>query len=163
MTIRAVLAGVFAFACIAVPAHGAADVEPRAGVMLTGKIDFPRAQAMTVTTHAADGNRMTARLGFDGRCRGGGLGELWSSNVLAKPVVRVRDGRFNARLTGSISNVGGVRERTADFSWRFSGRFVSPTVVRATVSGTAIVRGREGRVVSRCKTAKPASVRLTTP
>jgi hypothetical protein len=161
MTIRAVLAGVLVFACTAGPAHGAGDVKPRAGVQLTGKIDFPRKQAMTITTGAADGTRMTARLGFDGRCRGGGLGELWSSNVLAKPVVRVRDGRFNARLTGSISNVGGVRERTADFSWRFSGRFVSPEVVRATVTGTAVVRGSEGRVVSRCKIAKAASVRLT--
>lgn len=138
----------------------AQDVQPRPGVQLTGAIQFPRPQAMTVETHPADGNRLTVRLGFDGRCRGGGLGEIWSSNVLARPVVRVRKGRFDARLRGSIRGIGGVADRRAEFTWRFSGRFLNRDSARAKVSGSAIVRAGNGRVISRCSIARPASVRL---
>jgi hypothetical protein len=140
-------------------ASAAQDVEPLAGVMLSGRIQFPRAQEMSIQTDPRDGNRFTAYLGFDGRCRGGGLSEVWASNILARPVVRVRDGRFSRRLSGTARNLGRVEGRTGSFRWKFSGRFVARDVVAATVSGEAEVRMR-GRVISRCKIAEPASVRL---
>ncbi|MBE2314673.1 hypothetical protein DVA67_001710 [Solirubrobacter sp. CPCC 204708] len=134
--------------------------EPRAGLHLQGEIKFPRAQKMFVQTDAQDGTRLTVALGFHGKCTGGGLSELWSSNVAAKPEVRVRDGRFEDTLTGVSRNVGGVSGRTGHFRWEFSGRFTERDVVVGTVSGTAEVR-QNGKTISRCKTRKPASVRLT--
>ena len=153
----AVLAGCLALSSVA-PALAAEPVEPRAGATLVGTIDFPRAQRMTIRTDATEGSRLIVNLGFNGRCRGGGLGELYASNVRATPDVRVRDGRFAATLTGTIRNLG--EGRTAALRWRLSGRFVQRDVAVATVSGSGEVR-LDGKTVSRCKIAAPADVRLT--
>jgi hypothetical protein len=133
--------------------------EPQPGVLLSGTIDFKREQAMSVQTAPGDGSKLTAYLGFDGKCRGGGLSEIWASNIVTKPTVRVKDGRFSAELTGTANNIGGVEGRKGHFRWKFSGRFTARDVVSATVSGKADVRMR-GKKVSTCKIAKPASVRL---
>jgi len=134
-------------------------VEPRPGVLLTGTIQFPRAQAMSLRTDPGGGARLTVYLGFDGRCRGGGLAEVWAANIPARSTVKVKDGRFSASLTGVTRNLGGVEGRTGKFRWRFSGRFVERDLVTATVSGVGEVRLR-GKTISRCKIASPASVRL---
>jgi len=134
-------------------------VEPRPGVLLSGTIQFPREQAMSVQTDPRDGSKLTAYLGFDGKCRGGGLSEIWAANIATKSVVRVKDGRFSAKLTGVARNIGGVEGRMGSFRWKFSGRFVARDVISATVSGEASVRVR-GKTVSKCKIASPASARL---
>jgi hypothetical protein len=138
-------------------AIAAEPVQPRAGLFLRGEIQFPRAQNMYVMTGEKDGSRLTVALGFHGKCSGGGLSELFSANVLARPVVRVRDGRFDATLTGVSRRLGGGR--TGHFEWTFAGRFTERDVAVATVSGTAEIR-KDGKTISRCKTSKPASVRL---
>lgn len=145
---------------VASPALAADPIEPRAGLVLKGEIDFPRAQKMQVRTGAKDGSRLTVSLAFHGKCKGGGLGELWASNIAARPQVRVRDGRFDAALTGTTRGVGGVSGRTGHFKWTLRGRFTDRDVAVATVRGTAEVRAG-GKVVSRCEIRKPASVRLT--
>jgi len=137
----------------------ASAAEPQPGVLLSGKIKFPREQAMSLQTDPGDGSKLTAYLGFDGKCRGGGLSEIWASNIVTKPTVRVKDGRFSAKLTGTANNIGGVEGRKGHFRWKFSGRFTARDVVTATVSGEADVRVR-GKKVSTCKIASPASVRL---
>ena len=114
---------------------------------------------MSVQTDARDGSKLTAYLGFDGRCKGGGLAEVWAANIPARPTVKVKDGRFSATLTGVTRNLGGVEGRTGHFRWRFSGRFVERDVVTATVSGDGQVRLR-GKTISKCKIASPGSVRL---
>ena len=86
-------------------------------------------------TGKKDGSRLTVALGFHGKCTGGGLSELYSSNVETKPVVRVRDGRFDATLTGVSRNLGAGR--SGHFEWTFTGRFTKRDVAVATVSGTA--------------------------
>jgi len=140
---------------------GQADpVEPFAGAMLTGDIQFPRKQGMIIETDPDDSSKLTVRMGFDGRCTGT-LAEAWASDVLSRPTVRVRNGRFAADLRATVRNIGNVRGRRGEFKWRLSGRFVAGDVVRATVTGTAVIRGGEGRVLARCKIAKPTSVRLT--
>ena len=138
-------------------AVAAEPVQPRAGLYLRGEIKFPRAQGMHVMTGKKDGSRLTVALGFHGKCTGGGLSELYSSNVEAEPVVRVRDGRFDATLTGVSRSLGAGR--SGHFEWTFTGRFTKRDVAVATVSGTAEIRSG-GKTVSRCKTRKPASVRL---
>ena len=138
-------------------AHAA---DPRPGVMLTGKIQFPRAQAMSISTDTRDATRLTVSLGFDGRCSGGGIGESWAANVPAKPVVRAADGRVAATLTGSVKRLGGVNGRVGNFRWRLSGRFVEDDVFVGTVDGTADV-SVNGKTVSHCRIAAPADVRLT--
>ncbi len=154
------LAGSLALACGAgAVAHAAAPVEPRPGVQLSGVIQFPRPQAMWMETDRRDGTRATVRMGFDGRCRGGGLKEVWASRILTRQTVRVRGGQFSASLTGVARNLGQVRGRTGEFSWRLVGRFVERDVATATVTGTADVK-LNGRVISRCKIDAPASVRL---
>lgn len=155
----AVFSAVFALAG-AGPALAADPVVPRAGLVLRGELKFPRVQKMYLQTGAKDGSRLTVGLGFSGRCKGGGLGELWASNIDARPEVRVRDGRFEATLTGSMRNVGGVAARRAYFEWKLSGRFTDRDVAVATVAGTAEVRAG-GKVISRCKIVEPASARLT--
>ena len=151
----AALAVVFLLSGVSV----ASAVEPQPGVLLSGTIKFPRAQAMSAQTDPGNGSKLTAYLGFNGKCRGGGLSEIWASNILTKPIVRVKDGKFSAKLTGTARNVGGVEGRTGHFRWKFSGRFTARDVISATVSGKADVRMR-GRKVSKCKIAAPASVRL---
>ena len=138
-------------------AIAAEPVQPRAGLYLRGEIQFPRAQSMHVLTGRKDGSRLTVALGFHGKCSGGRLSELFSANVLAKPVVRVRDGRFDATLTGVSRRLG--QGLTGHFKWTFTGRFTKRDVAVATVSGTAEIR-KDGKTISRCKTSKPASVRL---
>jgi hypothetical protein len=135
-----------------------APVQPRPGVLLTGAIKFPRAQQMSIQT--GDGVKLAVAMGFDGRCRGGGLGELWAANVRSTPDVAVTNGRFAASLTGVIRNLGKVNGRSGHFRWRLVGRFVERGVVVATVSGSAEVRSG-GRVISRCSIARATSVRLT--
>jgi hypothetical protein len=163
MTIRSAVALVPVLLCAgAAPAVAAEDVEPLAGARLAGDIAFPRAQGMTIETGAGDSSKLTVRMGFDGRCTGGALAEAWASDVLSKPTVRVRDGRFDGDLRATVRDIGEVRGRSGQFKWRLRGRFVASDVVRATISGTAVIRGRSGRVIARCKIAKPTSVRLTT-
>jgi hypothetical protein len=146
------------FIAVSCPAAASADpVEPRAGVLLTGKIAFPREQRMTIRTDATDGTRLTVALGFNGRCRGGGLGEIFVSNVKAAPEVRVRDGRFSANLTGTSRSLG--PNRIGVFRWKLSGRFTERDVAVATVTGSAEVRV-DGKVISRCKIDEPATARL---
>lgn len=154
----AALAVVFALSGVSV-ASAKQAIEPQPGVLLSGTIQFPREQAMSVQTDPRDGSKLTAYLGFDGKCRRGGLSEIWAANIVAKPTVRVKDGRFSARLTGTARNIGGVEGRTGHFRWKFSGRFTARDVVSATVSGEADVRLR-GKKISKCKIASPASVRL---
>jgi hypothetical protein len=162
MTIRSAAALVpLLLSAGAAPASAAADVKPVAGAKLAGDIEFPRAQGMMIETGADDSSRLKVRMGFDGRCTGT-LAEAWASDVLSKPTVRVRDGGFEADLSATVRDIGGVRGRSGEFKWHLKGRFVTPDAVRATVSGTAVIRGREGRAVARCKIAKPTSVRLTT-
>jgi hypothetical protein len=144
----------------AVPA-AAQEVEPRAGAVLRGDIQFPREQGMTIETGAADSSKLRVRMGFDGRCTGV-LAEAWASEVLVRQTVRARDGRFAADLRATVRDIGNVRGRRGEFKWRLTGRFVAADVVRASVRGTAVIRGREGRVLARCKIAKPTAVRLTT-
>jgi hypothetical protein len=141
----------------AVPAVAKAPVEPQAGVQLSGMIAFPREQRMTIQTDTTDGSRLTVAMGFDGRCKGGGLGELWAGNVRSAPEVRVRDGRLSASLTGISRALG--QGRTGVFKWKLTGRFTARDVVVATVTGSAEVRVN-GRTVSKCRIARPASVRL---
>jgi hypothetical protein len=138
----------------------AADpVEPRAGVLLKGKLDFPREQQMSILTDSADGSKLSVTLGFDGRCKGGGLHELWASNVRTTHRVRARNGRIAATLTGSMRNVGDVQGRTGYFTWRLTGRFIRRDVARVTLTGSADVRSG-GKTVSRCTIADPADARL---
>ncbi len=47
-------------------AVAAEPVQPRANVILSGQIKFPRAQAMYLQTGAKDGSRLTVALGFHG-------------------------------------------------------------------------------------------------
>jgi len=114
---------------------------------------------MSISTDDQDATRITVSLGFDGRCSGGGIGEAWSANVPAKPIVRAVDGRFSATLTGSMKRLGGINGRIGNFHWRFSGRFVEDDVFVGTVDGTAEVVVN-GKTISRCRIATPASVRL---
>jgi hypothetical protein len=143
----------------AAPAFADEPVEPRAGVQLSGQIRFPRAQRMTIQTDAADGTKLTVGMGFDGRCKGGGIGEVWAANVRTTSAVRARDGRISASLTGTVRNLGGVQGRTGVFKWRVAGRFVERDVVTAVVTGTGEVR-IGGKTVSKCRIADPATVRL---
>ena len=55
---------------------------------------------------------------------------------------------------------GGVSGRTGHFKWTLTGRFTKRTVAIATVSGNAEIRV-DSKTVSRCRTSKPASVRLS--
>jgi hypothetical protein len=160
MTFRLAAMCVFPFLFAGVTkASAAGEIEPRAGILLTGAIQFPRAQDMTIQTDARDSSKLTVRMGFDGRCKGGGISEAWASRVESRPYVRVRDGRFSADLAGTARNLGGVKGRVGEITWRITGRFSERDVVSATVTGTADIRvGR--RVVSRCKIIEPTAVRL---
>jgi hypothetical protein len=144
----------------ATPALAAGGAQPSPNRLLTGKIRFHRAQAMTVQTNMGTGTTLTVSLGFDGNCKGGGLGEVWAAYIPATSTVTVRNGKFSANLTGTSANFGGVTVRTAIFHWKFVGSFTDPTTIAATVSGKADIRAA-GKVISRCQIAKPASVRLT--
>jgi hypothetical protein len=140
-------------------AMAAGDVVPRAGVALSGAIKFPREQRMTLETGARDSGKLKVRMGFDGKCTGGGLQEAWASTILAKQSVRVTGGRFSADLTGTSRNLGGVSGRTGEFKWTLTGRFLTEDAATATVTGSAVIK-KNGRVFSRCKIAGPTSVRL---
>src|SRR3954454_15380497 len=109
----------------AAAAH-ADEVQPRAGVLLNGIVKFPRAQQMSLRTADDDGSRLTVAMAFDGRCKGGGLGEVWVSNVPAQPTVRAVNGRLTATLTGTVKHLGGVDGRVSQFRWRLTGRFLQP-------------------------------------
>jgi hypothetical protein len=160
MTFRLAAICVFAFLLTAVSEASAADeIVPRPGLLLSGAVRFPREQTMTVETDPRDGSKLTVRMAFDGRCKGGGIGEVWASRIESRPIVRVRNGRFSADMSGTVRDLGGVKGRTGQFSWRLTGRFTDRDVAVATVTGSAdIVVGR--RVVSRCKIAAPADARL---
>ena len=142
-------------------AFAAGETAPRAGILLSGTIPFPRPQTMSIATGSRDGSNLTVRMGFHGRCSGGGLSEVWVSNVPSRPTVRAaRDGRFTAALTASSRSLGGVSGRVGEFSWRLTGRFTARDAAVATVTGTAAIR-LNGRIVSRCRIASPTTVRLT--
>jgi len=161
MTFR--LAAVFVAPLVlagATSAFAAGEITPRAGILVSGNMPFPRPQMMSIATGSRDGSKLTVRLGFSGRCSGGGLSEVWVSNVPTRRTVRARDGRFAADLTGGSRQLGGVSGRTGEFRWRVTGRFTTREVAVATVTGTADIL-LNGRVVSRCKIAAPATVRLT--
>jgi hypothetical protein len=135
----------------------APGVQPLAGESVSGSIAFPRKQRMSIDVGARD--RLTLRLGFDGRCKGGGIDELWMSYVPARETLRVRKGAFSGRVTAVSRGVGGNDAWTGHFSWRISGRFTAHEAVSATVSGSVIVRSK-GRAVSRCDITRPAKARL---
>ena len=160
MTFRLAAMFVFPFLLVGASQAAAADeIEPLPGVVLSGAVQFPREQAMTIETDPRDGSKLTVLMAFDGRCKGGGIGEAWASRIESRPTVRVRNGRFSAGMTGTARDLGGVKGRVGQFSWRLSGRFTDRDVAVATVTGSAdIVVGR--KVVSRCKIAAPADVRL---
>src|SRR4051812_24256392 len=141
-------------------ALAAARIEPLPGAMLSGSIHFPRAQGMTLEIDAQDTSRAKASVGFDGRCKGGGVGEFWAKFIPARETVRIRDGRFSANLTGTTHDIGGVRGRDGTFHWRLKGRFLDRETVTATVAGKAEIRMGK-RVVSRCRIARAGAVRLT--
>jgi hypothetical protein len=132
-------------------------VQPVAGQAVVGPIAFHRPQGMEIDVAAND--KLAFKLGFDGACRGDGLGELWMAYVRADKLLPVHGGRFSGRLTGSQALSGG---RTAHFKWTVSGRFTAQHVATATVSGTATMH-RGGRIVSRCAIAKPATAKLRKP
>jgi hypothetical protein len=161
MTFRTAVVALAVPLLLAGTASAAAVVEPKAGVIMRGAIQFPRQQSMAIETDARDGNKLKVRMGFDGQCKGGGLQEAWASTILAKPTVRVRDGRFSAELTGTERDLGGVKGRSGEFKWKLTGRFTAGDVVTATVSGSAEIKNGR-KVISRCKIAEPASVKLTT-
>jgi hypothetical protein len=156
------LAAVFVFPFLltgASEASAADAIEPRPGVLLSGAVQFPREQPMTIETDPRDSSKLTVRMAFDGRCKGGGIGEVWASRIESRPIVRVRKGRFSAAMTGTARDLGGVKGRIGQFTWRLTGRFTASDVAVATVTGSAdILVGR--KVVSRCKIAGPADVRL---
>jgi hypothetical protein len=159
MTFRLAAMCVVPFLLAGASEASAADVEPRPGVLLSGAVQFPREQTMTIQTDSRDGSKLTVRMAFDGRCKGGGIGEAWASQIESRPTVRVRNGRFSADMTGTARDLGGVKGRTGQFTWRLTGRFTERDVAVATLTGSAdIVVGR--KVVSRCKIAAPADVRL---
>jgi hypothetical protein len=151
VTVRSVL-GVAAVALALTP-----GVQPLAGESVSGPIAFPRPQKMTI--HVGANDRLSLQLGFDGRCAGGGIGELWMSNVLARQTLKVRSGAFSGRLTAVSPGVGGHKAWTGHFTWRISGRFTAHEVATAKVSGSVIVRSG-GKAVSRCEIARPAKARL---
>jgi hypothetical protein len=159
MTIRAAAVSLVVLLTLAGTAS-AADVRPKPGIILSGSIKFPRQQEMRIETDPGSGGKFRVRMGFDGKCKGGGIQEAWVSTLEAKPSVRVRNGRFSATLKAGKRDFGGVRGRTAGFTWKLSGRFTAEASVTATVSGTATIK-RGGKVISRCEIAKPASVRLS--
>jgi|SRR4051812_34977867 hypothetical protein len=160
MTLRLTTALASILLISAAPAVASTGVEPRPGAFLTGSIHFPRKQAMTFVVDGQDTSRATATVGFDGRCKGGGVGEFWASNVPARETIKIRNGRFTAKLTGVTHNVNGVKGRDGVFHWQLKGRFVDRDTAVATVSGKSWLRSG-GHVVSRCKIADPGSVRLT--
>jgi hypothetical protein len=161
MTFRTAVAALVVGLLSAGPAS-AADVPPKPGVILGGTIDFPREQRMSIETDPRDGTTLTVRMGFDGRCRGGGIQEAWVSALETTPTVRARNGRFAASLTGIERDFGHVRGRTATFTWKLSGRFTAAAAVTATVSGSAVIKhGR--KVISRCEIAERTRVRLVAP
>jgi hypothetical protein len=133
---------------------------PLAGTMFSGTIHFPRRQGMTLSIDPQDPSRASAAVGFDGRCKGGRIGEFWAAFIPARETVRIRKSRFSAKLTGTTRRVGGIAGRTGSFRWKLSGRFSDPVTATATVSGTAKLRMR-GHVISRCRIAGRARVKLT--
>jgi hypothetical protein len=160
MTVRTVLAALVVSLLSAVEAV-AADVVPRPGVILSGVIKFPRAQQMRIETNPSDGSKLLVRMGFDGKCKGGGIEEAWVSTLEAEPTVRVRAGHFSTTVKATERDFGKVKGRTARFTWKLTGRFTAEDAVRATVSGTAVIRNSRRKVISRCEIAKPAAVRLS--
>src|SRR5262245_29378337 len=156
MTIRALVA-VLVVPLVLAGTAVAADVVPRPGAILSGTIKFPREQQMRIETDARDGNKFLVRMGFDGKCKGGGLQEAWVSTLAAKPTVRARGGRFSATVKATERDLGGVAGRTGDFTWKLTGRFTAEDAASATVSGTAVIKSG-GKVISRCSIARPTSV-----
>src|SRR3954452_7850764 len=117
---RAAVLTLALFPCGAGAAWAGDGADPRPGVEMKGTIQFPRPQAMSIRTDDGDGSRLTVMMGFDGRCHGGGLGELWSANVTSRPAIRVQGGRFAANLTGTVRRLGGLGARSGDFRWRIT-------------------------------------------
>jgi hypothetical protein len=133
-------------------------VQPFAGESVSGTVAFPREQKMAIAVRGGD--KLELRLGFDGRCDGGGLGELWMSYVPADQRLAVRRGEFSGKVTATSRGIGGKAYRAATFTWRISGRFTGRGAAVATLSGSALVRDR-GRTVARCTISRPAKATLT--
>jgi hypothetical protein len=130
-------------------------VQPATGDYVEGRAAFPRPQHMSISVE--NGDRLAVRLGFDGRCTGGGLGELWIADVPGHGTLRVHGGAFSGRVTGTDAGI--VRGRVTSFAWTLSGRFTGDHVATAVLEGRATVRSH-GRVISRCRIARPARARL---
>ena len=95
-------------------------------------------------------------MGFDGRCKGGGLGEVWASQRRRAPDVRVRDGRFAPTLTGTVRNLGGVEGRTGELQLAAHAA-ASPSATSPPRPSPAAPRSASaGKIISRCKIAEPA-------
>jgi hypothetical protein len=135
-------------------------VQPFSGESVSGTIAFPREQKMSIVVRAGD--RLDLRLGFDGRCDGGGLRELWMSYVRADRTLRVRNGKFAGKVRGVERGIGGRSSRVARFTWNVSGRFTDHGAAAATLSGHAFVQER-GKTISRCTIARPSTARLARP
>ena len=129
-------------------------VQPSSGDSVGGAIAFKRPQPMSIDVGAGD--RLSFVLGFDGKCTGSKLGELWMSGVKGKQTLAVRKGKFSGRVTGTAD--AGDQGRTT-FYWNVSGTFTGRQVAKASVSGRALVRSN-GKVVARCTIAKPATAKL---
>src|SRR4051794_40222413 len=136
MTLRPLLVALLLSSLPAGTAPPAGDIPPKAGSQLSGAIKFPREQGVRIEADSRDGSKLKVRMGFDGKCKGGGLGEAWVSTIRTRQTVRVRDGRFSATLTGTAKDLGGVKGRTGEFTWQLTGRFLARDVATATVSGT---------------------------
>ena len=133
----------------------AAGVQPAAGDFVEGAIAFPRRQPMSIQVLAGD--QLAVTLGFDGRCTHGGVGELWISHVPASGRLRVTNGRFAGRLSGTDRHL--LPGRTISFTWDVRGRFTAHDAAVATVGGSALVRSGS-HVISRCRIARPARAQL---
>ena len=118
---------------------------------------------MTIETDPRDGSKLPVRMGFDGRCKGGGIGEAWASTLEAKPTVRVRDGRFSADAHGHRARPRrrqGPHRRVHVAAQRPLHRRGRRHRDRQRQRRRSATAGR--KVISRCKIAKPASVAART-
>jgi hypothetical protein len=129
-------------------------VQPASGDSVSGAIAFKRPQQMSIDVGERD--RLSFVMGFDGRCTGGKIGELWMSGVTGRETLAVRKGKFSGRVTGTAD--AGESGR-ATFFWNVSGTFTGHEAATVSVSGRALVRSN-GKLVARCTIAKPAKAKL---
>ena len=132
----------------------------RRASLLTRHDQVP-ARAGDVARDRRAGRLASSRSGWasTASARGGGLSEVWARTIPTKPSVRVPTAASRPTLTGTSRNLGGVERPHRRFQWTSERPLHRPrTSAAATVSGSA--RSEGGRVISRCKIAEPATVRL---